>query len=116
MHVADHWRVNRLIIAFDQFAIEKIFQFTADYRAFWQPEHQTGTYGRIDHEQFQMPAQHAVVAAFGLLHLAEIILKFLFAEPGRAVKTLQLLARGGALPIGPGHGKQSEGPNGTGTG
>ena len=67
-------------------------------------------------EQFQLLAQHAMVAAFGLFDLLQMVFELLLAEEGRAIEPLQLLPRGVALPIGPGHREQLEGPDGAGAG
>ncbi len=91
MNVADNRRIHRLIVAFDQLVVYKIFQLAADDRPLGQPKNQPGAHGRVDHEQFQLPAQHAVIAALGLLDFADVFIEFLAAEPGRAVYPLQLL-------------------------
>ncbi len=116
MNVAYHRRIHRLIVAFDQFVVDEVFQLAADDRPLGQPKNQPGTHGRVDHEKFQLPPQHAVIAAFGFLDFANVFIEFLAAEPGRAVNPLQLLTRGVALPIRTGHGKEFESPNCPGTG
>ena len=67
-----------------------------------------GPDGRVDREQFQLLAQHAVVAPLGLFHLLQVVVQFLLAEEGRGVEPLQLLPRGVALPIRAGHRQQLE--------
>jgi hypothetical protein len=50
-----------------------------------------------------------VVAALGFFQLGKVGVEFLLVEERRGVESLQLLPRGVALPIGPGHGEQLEG-------
>ena len=116
MDVADDRRVDRLIAAADQLAVEEVLQFAADDRPLGQPEDQARADRRVDHEQFELLAQHAVVAALGLFDLLQVVVQVLLAEEGGAVEPLQLLARGVALPIGPGHREQLEGPDRAGRG
>ena len=49
-----------------------------------------------------------MVAALGLFDLPQVVFQFLLGEEGGAVEPLQLLARGVALPVGPGHREQLE--------
>ena len=116
MHVADDRRVDRLIAAADQLAVEEVLQFVPHHRPLGQPEDQARADGRIDEEQFELLAQHAMVAALGLFDLPQVVFEFLLAEEGRAVEPLQLLARGVAPPVRPGHRQQLEGADGAGAG
>ena len=111
MHVADDRRVDRLVAAADQLAVEEVLQFVANDGPLGQPEDQARADRRVDHEQFELLAQHAVIAPLGLFHLPQMVVEFLLGEEGRAVEPLQLLARGVALPIGPGHRQQLERPD-----
>ena len=108
MHVADDRRVDRLIAAADQFAVEEVFQFVPHDGALGQPEDQARADGRIDEEQFELLAQHAMVAALGLFDLPQMVFELLLAEERGAVEPLQLLARGVAPPVGPRHRQQLE--------
>ena len=99
-----------------QLAVEEVLQLAADDGPLGQPEDQPGADHRVDGEQFQLLAQHAMVAAFGLFDLGEIGVQVLLAEPGGAVEPLQLLPLGVAFPIGPGHGEELEGPDRPGAG
>ena len=108
MHVADDRRVDRLVAAADQLAVEEVFQFVANHRPLGQPEDQALADRRIDEEQFELLAQHAMVAALGLFDPPQVVFEFLLGEEGGAVEPLQLLARGVALPVGPGHREQLE--------
>ena len=108
MHVADDRRVDRLVAAADQLAVEEVLQLVANHGPLGQPKDQARADRRLDQEQFELLAQHAVVAPPGLFELAQVLVEFLLGEEGRAVEPLQLLARGVAFPIGPGHREELE--------
>ena len=108
LDAADVRRVDRLVADFQQLVVKEILQLSADDSALGQPEDQPGADHRIDGEELKLLAQHAVVAALGLVDLLEVLLHVLLLEPGRAVEPLQLLPVGVAFPIGPGDAEQFE--------
>ena len=80
---------------------------------------QAALYGvgpEVDHEEIVRAMM--VVRANSMVHnapspaLAQMIVEILLGEKGRAVEPLQLLARGVAFPVGPGHREQLERPHG----
>ena len=102
VHAADVRRVDRLIAAGQQLALDEILQDRTHRRALGQPQAQPGAHVGLDAEQLQLLAQHAMVAAFGLFQLFQVLVEFLFAEPSRAVQPLQLPVAGVAFPVGAG--------------
>src|SRR5690606_38504004 len=80
------------------------------------PQNQPGTDDRVGGKQFQLFAQHTVVAAFGFFNELEVLLELFLGEERGGVDALQLLPLGVPFPVGTGNAQQLEGPDGPGTG
>jgi len=85
---ADVGRVDRLIAVLDEFAVDEALQLAADNGPFGKPKDQSRAHGRVDGEQLQPLAQHAVVPPPGLLQPAEMLVQVLLVERGSAVDPL----------------------------
>ena len=108
MNPADRWRVDGLVSPSNQFAVEERLKLVANDRSLGQPKDQARANLGINQEQFELFAEHAVVAAFGLFEPFEVFFQVGLVEPRRAVEPLQLTARGIALPIRAGDRQQSK--------
>ena len=86
----------------------QFFQFFAQDVAVGQPQRQSRPNFLVDDEQFQFPAQLAMIPLFGFFEHVEMAFEFFFVGPGRAVDALQHRPFLVAAPIGPGNAHQFE--------
>ena len=77
----------------------KLFQLFDHHAAIRKPERQAGADLIIEDEDFQFPAQLAMVALLGFFQLCKIIFKLLRRFPGRAIDALQHLVLFVAAPV-----------------
>jgi len=79
------------------------FEQPAHRGALGQPERQPGPDLFTDHEELEVLAKLAMVAAPGLLEPLQIGVELLVALPGRAIEALEHRALFVAAPVGSGH-------------
>ena len=75
----------------------KFSSSAANHRPLGQPQNQPGADQRTGGEQFELLAEHAMVAALGFFDIGQIFFQVLLAEPGGGVEPLQLLRGIGPL-------------------
>ncbi len=84
-------------------AAQELLQPVAQGGAFGQPQRQTLTYALREREEFEVFAQFAVVAFFGLLHHGEVFVEHRFLGERDAVDARQHLVLLVAAPVGTRH-------------
>src|SRR6266581_293779 len=106
--VRDMRRVDERIAAFAMDLAPPGLELLADYREIRQPQHETGPELLVDAEQFELFAEHAVIAPFDLLESLQVIVKLPLVRPHRAVDALQLRISFVAAPVRPGDREELE--------
>src|SRR6266581_3341695 len=97
--VRDMRRVDERVAALAMDLAPPGLELLADYREIRQPQHKTGPELLVDAEQFELLAEHAVIAPFDLLESLQVIVKLPLVRPHRAVNALQLRISFVAAPV-----------------
>ena len=99
LDAADVRRIDGLIAAVQELALDEVFENRADCRPFRQPEAEPLPDVVGDGKEAELFAEHAVVAAFGLFDLLQVGFEFVLLEERGAVEPLQLGVVGVPLPV-----------------
>ena len=93
-----HGQVTRLALGLAHEVRERL----AHYRALRLPQHEPLAHQRVDHEQVELLAQHAVITFPGFFQHVQVFLQFFGLFPGGAVDAREHLVLFVAAPVGPG--------------
>ena len=103
------WRADTQIAGLLFHLFGQFFQLLDHHAAVRQPQRQARAHFIIEHEDFQLLAQLAMIALLGFFQLMEIVLELLRILPGRAVDALEHLVVLIAAPVRARNGHQLEG-------
>src|SRR5712691_664037 len=92
-------RVNKTVVALNQFLAQIVFHLLADNSAFRMPEDQALTVLLLDRKEIELASQSPMIALLSFFSLLEPAVEFLLREKRRAVDALHLRLRGVAHPV-----------------
>src|SRR5229473_3274674 len=101
--------VDEVVAAFEKFISQPVFDDFADQAALGMPEDQARTGFVLDAEEFELGAELAMIAAFGLFEAMEVFVQLFFGEEASGVNALELRVAFLAFPVGAGDIHELEG-------
>src|SRR5438128_11098246 len=92
-------RVNKTVIALDQFLAQIVIHLLADDAAFRMPENQTMTVTFLDRKEIQLAPEPSVIALLGFLALFEPRIQFFLSKERRPIDALNLRPLSVTFPV-----------------
>src|SRR5260370_29832913 len=106
--LGDVRRVNKTVVALDQFFAQVIVHLLADDAALRMPEDETLSVLFLNREQIEFPTKPAMIALLSFLALLPPRVKFLRPEQSSAIDALHLRPLRVAFPVGTGQRQELE--------
>src|SRR5713226_7947879 len=101
--------VDEVVAAFEKFIAQPVFDNFADQAALGMPKDQARTGFVLNAEEFELGAELAMIAAFGLFEAMEVFVQLFFCEEAGGVNALELGIALLAFPVGAGDVHEFEG-------